>query len=132
MFYIEFIELVTREAELLKAKKTQKKSVETKPKKAPIFKTHPDNGNEPFYPLGPKGPKGPKKAKTTEPIPPSTTTTTTTTTTTRHPDHNLQHSIDNCIDIYDKCSVLIHEEGMDCSKDDMELICEKSCGFCGK
>lgn len=48
-------------------------------------------------------------------------------------EYHMQNSIDNCIDIYDtdKCKVLV-EEGMDCNKDDMHLLCEKSCGFCGK
>eukprot|EP00111_Clytia_hemisphaerica_P004205 TCONS_00012023-protein len=139
-------ELITREAELLKTQgqKLQKKETEEEP--APVktnIKIHPDQGNEPYHPLGPKAtpkpltvaPKATQKSiskaerKTQKP----TTTTTATTTTTEHPDTNLQHSIDNCIDIYDshKCRTLI-KDGMSCEKDDMEILCERSCGFCGQ
>ena len=133
------IELITREAEMFKTQAQKKEVAEEQPTAKSNIKIHPDQGNEPYHPLGPKATPKPVTAApkaTGKPIsaaPKKTQKPTTTTTTTEHPDTNLQHSIDNCIDIYDshKCRTLI-KDGMSCEKDDMEILCERSCGFCGK
>lgn len=51
--------------------------------------------------------------------------------TTPHPDLELQHSVDLCFDMYGskKCKVL--KGYLDCDKDRMHEMCEKTCGFCG-
>lgn len=119
------LELIKRELDLLKEGTDRKNDI-----------VHPLGGRVNPTTAQPR-PKEPAP-KSEEPAPKSapanpTKTTRPTPKPTLHPDESLQMSIDNCIDIYDtqKCQVLVNE-GMDCSKDDMHLLCEKTCGFCGK
>ena len=127
-----FSELLTREAQIAKSQQKEKKVTPTLGSSTKIksnIKIHPDAANEPFHPLG----------RSTTTLPPTETKSVrpATTQVTQPPVHpqeeKLQHSIDNCIDLYEtfKCQHLI-SIGVSCEKDELDLYCEKSCGFCGK